>query len=176
MLKDQRILQHPGLQPLWDSLDRERIQQQYVAVGGMILSLFSIMVGITSRHITWALVGGLAATACLWWLFRILSEQPLAAWRRQLREEPESIVWVYSMVVERMPFGFKTTDVGTLYLVDTEGDCHTFGLKPKDLKLVTKTLNRVLPHAEFGYTPEREMKYRGEITNFKGRDNFNNIK
>ena len=49
-------------------------------------------------------------------------------------------------------------------------------MKPAELKLVTKTLNRVIPHAEFGYSPEREMKYRGEVTNFKGRDQFNQIK
>ncbi len=173
---DQRILQHPGLQPLWDSLDRDRIHQQYAAVGAMLLSLFAIVVGITSRHIAWALVGSLLATGSLWWLYRLLSEQPLAAWRRQLREEPESIVWVYGTVVERMPFGFKTTAVGTLYLVDTDGDCHTFSLRPKDLKLVTKTLNRVLPHADFGYSSERELKYRGEITDFRGRSRLNNVK
>jgi hypothetical protein len=157
-------------------MDRDRRQQQYTAVGMMILSLFLVIVGVTSRYVGWALLGGIMATGALWWLFKILTEQPLAFWRRELRDRPESIVWVFGMVMERMPFGFKTTTVGTLYLVDKAGECHTFGLKPEELKLVTKTLNRVLPDAEFGYTPEREMKHRGEITNFKGRDAFNNIK
>ncbi|MFK8161934.1 MAG: hypothetical protein AB8H12_05670 [Lewinella sp.] len=157
-------------------MDRDRRQQQIAAVGLMLVALFLVIVGVTSRYLGWALLGSLMATGALWWLFKILTEQPLAFWRRELREQPQSIVWVYGLVTERMPFGFKTVAVGTLYMVDKDGDCHTFGLKPTDLKLVTKTLNRVLPEADFGYTPEREIKYRGEETNFKGRDAFNQIK
>jgi hypothetical protein len=157
-------------------MDRDRHQQQIAAVVLILLALFLVIIGVTSRYVGWALLGGIMATSALWWLFKILTDQPLAFWRRELRERPQSIVWVYGLVVERMPFGFRTTTVGTLYLVDKSGDSHTFGLKPNDLKLVTKTLNRVLTEAEFGYTPEREMKYRGEITNFKGRDAFNQIK
>ncbi len=176
MLKDQRIVTHPGLNPLWESMERDRRQQQFAAVGVIILSLLCIVVGVVSRRLGWAMLGGAGCSAALWWLFRILTEQPLAFWRRQFREEPETIVWVYGLVTERMPFGFKTVSVGTLHLVETDGTIHAFGMKPNELKLVTKTLNRVLPHAEFGYTPEREMKHRGEVTNFKGRDQFNQIK
>ena len=176
MPPESRILTHPGLQPLWDSMERDRRQQQYAAVGLMLLSLFLIVIGATSQYLGWAILGGATAAGALWWLFRTMTEQPLAVWRRQLRDSPESITWVYGMVTERMPFGFKTTANATIHLVDTDGEIHAFGLKPVDLKLVTKTLNRVLPHAEFGYSPEREMKYRGEVTIFKGRDRFNNVK
>jgi len=176
MPNDSRILTHPGLQPLWDSMKRDRRQQQFAAVGLMMLALFLIVIGVTSRYFVWALAGGAGATAALWWLFKLLTEQPLAFWRKHLREEPESIVWVYGLITERMPFGFKTTASATLHLVEDDGEIHAFGLQPDELRLVTKTLNRVLPHAEFGYSPEREMKYRGEVTNFKGRDRFNRIK
>lgn len=174
-ITDPRMLQHPGLQPLWDSMDRDRRQQQYAAVGLILLALFFIVVGVTSRRVGWALVGGLTAAAALWWFFRVMTEQPLAGWRRRLRDQPESIVWVYGLVTERMPFGFKTAASGTLYLVDDTGETHTFGLLPEELKLVTKTLSRILPRAEFGYTKEKELQYRGEVTNFKGRDSMNKI-
>ena len=157
-------------------MERDRRQQQIAAVVIILLSLFAIIVGVTSRRVGWALVGSLAATGALWWLYKILTEQPLAFWRRHLRDEPENIVWVYGLVTERMPFGFKTVASGTLHLVEADGDIHTFGLQPEALRLVTKTLNRVLPDAEFGYSEERELKYRGEVTNFKGRDRFNNVK
>ncbi len=173
---NKHIVTHPGLNPLWESMERDRRQQQFAAIALIVLSLFSIVVGVVSRRLGWAMLGGVGCTAALWWLFRILTEQPLAFWRRQLREEPETIVWVYGLVTERMPFGFKTVAIGTLYFVEVSGETHTFSMKPAKLKLVTKTLNRVLPHAEFGYSPEREMKYRGEVTNFKGRDQFNQIK
>lgn len=176
MPTNKRIVSHPGLQPLWNSMERERQQQQFAAIVLILLSLVSIVVGATSQYLGWALLGGIGCSAALWWLFRILTDQPLAFWRRQFREEPESIVWVYGLITERMPFGFKTVSTGTLHLVETSGDIHTFGLKPADLKLVTKTLNRVLPHADFGYSPGRELKYRGEVTNFRGRDQFNQVK
>jgi hypothetical protein len=176
MPTDPRLLTHPGLQPLWDSMDRDRRQQQFAAVALLLGSLFLVVVGVTSRYLGWAILGGALCTASLWWLFRILTEQPLAFWRKQLREEPESIVWVYGIVTERMPFGFKTTATATLHLIEDDGDIHAFGMRPDELKLVTKTLNRVLHEADFGYSPEKEMKYRGEVTNFKGRDRFNEIK
>ena len=37
--RDRRILRHPGLQPLWDSLERERVQQQIAAVTLIIVGL-----------------------------------------------------------------------------------------------------------------------------------------
>ena len=169
MQRERRILQHPGLQPLWDSLERERRQQQFAAIGLMLVGLVTIVVGVAARTTVWPLVGGIAATTALWWLFRLLSEQPLAELRRQLHDEPESIVWIYSTLTDRMPFGLKVQAAGTLYLVEADGTTQSYNLKPDHLRLVTKTLNRVLPAAEFGYTEERELTYRGEVTKVRGR-------
>ena len=169
MSRDPKILTHPGLQPLWDSLERHRVQQQTVAVGLMVVGLATVVGGILAGY-GWApLAGSALATAALYWLYRLLSEQPIAYWRRHLREEPEDIVWVYGMVTERMPFGFRLGTMATLHLVDRDGDMHCFGIRPNELKLVTKTLNRVLPEAEFGYTEERELRYRGEVLPKTGR-------
>ena len=169
MPRDSRILTHPGLAPLWESMERTRRQQQFTAVGLMILGLGTSVFGVVSRSIYLPFVGGAMATGALYWLYRILSDQPISYWRRELRDHPTDIVWVYGLVTERMPFGFKMATLGTLHFVDREGDIYCFGMKPKDLKLVTKTLNRVLPHAEFGYSAERELQYRGEVTDFTGR-------
>lgn len=169
MRTDPNILKHPGLNPLWESMERTRIQQQVTAVALMIAGLVLAVVGVVGRNLWFPFAGGALATAALYWLYRILSDQPIAYWRRELRENPENIVWVYGMVTERMPFGFRLSSMATLHLTDRNGDMHCFGLKPKELKLVTKTLNRVLPHAEFGYSPEQEMKFRGEVTDFRDR-------
>ena len=167
--RDRRILRHPGLQPLWDSLERERVQQQIAAVALIIVGLLAAVCTLIYRRPAYTLLASVVATAALWWLYRIVSDQPLAALRRQLHEEPESIRWVYSTVTERMPFGFKTGAMGTLYLVEANGVSQSYDLKPKSLKLVTKTLTRVLPHAKFGYTEERDLEYRGEITRVGGQ-------
>ncbi|MEL7162056.1 MAG: hypothetical protein AAFN92_14970 [Bacteroidota bacterium] len=169
MPTDPRILTHPGLEPLWASMERERRQQQIAAVILLLAGLGGVVVGVLAQSMIWPFVAGLTATGGLWWLYRLLSEQPLAFWRRELRENPEIIAWVYGLVTERMPFGLKTVAQATLYLVEVDGTVHSFALPAKDLKLVTKTLNRVLPHAEFGYTEERDLRYTGEVTNFRGR-------
>ena len=135
----------------------------------MLFAFGAIVIGVVSRHLWWALVGGALATGALYWLYHLLTNQPISHWRRRFRDDPENIVWVYGMVTERMPFGFKMATLGTLHLVDRDGGMHCFGLKPKELKLVTKTLNRVLPHAEFGYSEDRELRFRGEVTDFTGR-------
>lgn len=169
MQRDPNILAHPGLQPLWKSLERDRIQQQTVAVSLVVLGPAIAVVGVVARSMLWPFVGGALASAALWWLYRLLSEQPLAVLRRQLRDKPGSIVWVYTTHTERMPFGFKTQSMGTLYLVEANGVSQSYSLKPDHLKLVTRTLNRVLPNAEFGYSEDRELKYRGEVTDIRGR-------
>ena len=175
MQRDARILQHPGLKPLWDSLERDRKQQQIAAVALMIVGLAVAIVGVVGRSFIFPFVGGAAATFSLWWLYRILSDQPLAYLHRQLRDEPEVFAWVYGTETERMPFGFKTQSMGTLYLVEGDGTTQSFNLKPNHLRLVTKTLNRVLPDAEFGYTEARDLKYRGEITRLRGRAERNDF-
>lgn len=169
MQLDPNILNHPGLAPLWESMERSRRQQQYAAVGLMILGLVVVVVGIVGLNLYFPFVGGMMATGGLYWFYHILTNQPRSQWYRQLRDEPDSIVWVYGLVTERMPFGFKTVSTATIHLIDTGGDIHAFGLKPAELKMVTKTLNRVLPKAEFGYSPVLELKYRGEVTNFRNR-------
>ena len=173
MKSKQRLLRHPGLAPLWRSIEREQRQQQVAAVGVVLGGL--LLVGFTlGRGFFWPFVGALIATAGLYWLLKIVSEQPLAALREQLRDYPETIVWVYGLLTERMPFGLKILNSATLYLIDGEGEAQAFDLPAKELKLVTKTLNRLLPHAEFGYTKERELKYRGELTRFRGWKNNDN--
>lgn len=169
MQRDPNILRHPGLDPLWESMERTRRQQQVAAVVLMTGGLALAIVGVVGRNLWMPFAGGALSTAALYWLYIVLSDQPIAFWRREMRENPESIVWVYGMVTERMPFGFRLSAMATLHLVDKDGGMHCFGLRPRELKLVTKTLNRVLPHAEFGYTPGREMKFRGEVTDYNNR-------
>lgn len=163
MQANERLLRHPGLEPLWSSVEREHRTKKLTAVGvvtvGLLLCLLSIPYSVGLPF-----VGALAASLGVFWLYRLLSEQPLEALRRDLREQPERIVWVYSTVTERMPFGLNLMRSGTLYLYVEGGYVHDFSLRAEHLLMVTKTLNRLLPRAEFGYTPERELKYRGELT------------
>jgi len=81
-------------------------------------------------------------------------ELPLAS---ILDQEPRRIVWVYSMVTQRMPFGFQINQSGTMYFKLIDGDEISISLPAKDLKIISEKLNSYLPHATFGYTKEREQ-------------------
>lgn len=162
----KRIILHPGLLPLWRSIEREHRGKQLVA---LLLVVAGMFVGFLTLPYSAVLpfAGMLIATLGVYWLVRLLGEQPAAALREELREHPERIVWVYGMVTERMPFGLNLMRSGTLYLVDDRGGVSDYSLPAAKLLMVTKTLNRLLPRAEFGYTEERELRYRGEPTRFK---------
>lgn len=77
-----------------------------------------------------------------------------------LHEQPEKIVWVYSVVTERTPFGFQLFKHGLLYFMLLDGDNISVSLPSAQLKIVSEGLNGMLPHATFGYTEEREVHYQ----------------
>lgn len=76
-----------------------------------------------------------------------------------LFNEPKSIVWVYSIVTVRLPFGIQFARKGTMYFKLDDNDEITIRLYEKDIPQVAKYLNKQLPHATFGYTQEREQWY-----------------
>lgn len=76
-----------------------------------------------------------------------------------LNKEPRQIVWVFSISTQTMPFGFHLWDAGTMYFRLIDGDEITVSLPVKKLKMVSKFLNRLLPHASFGYSDERQAQF-----------------
>lgn len=166
MERPERIIRHPGLLPLWQSIEREHRGKQLAALAAVLIGLLIALLSLPYSSVL-PFLGALGASLGVYWLVRLLGEQPVAAWRQELRERPERVVWVYGTVTERMPFGLNLMRSGTMYLVDQDGEFHDFSLPAEKMLLVSKTLNRLLPRAEFGYTEERELKYRGELSRFK---------
>lgn len=76
-----------------------------------------------------------------------------------LNNQPTAIVWVYSIVTVRLPFGVQWVRKGTMYFKLDNGDDITIRLLESDIPNVAKYLNKRLPHATFGYTDEREQWY-----------------
>lgn len=74
-----------------------------------------------------------------------------------LEQRPRDIVWVYSVVTQRMPFGLEINRAGLLYFKLINGDEVSISLREKDLRPVSLYLNQRLPHATFGYTADREQ-------------------
>lgn len=76
-----------------------------------------------------------------------------------LYEHPTQVVWVYSEITQRMPFGLELFQTGTIYFHLMDGSHESVALPAKKLKLVSKFLNRLLPQATFGFSEERQQQY-----------------
>lgn len=76
-----------------------------------------------------------------------------------LDKEPERIVWVYSVVTQRMPFGIRFTDNSVFYFKLIDGTDVTLGVAQTVIPIISVYLNKLLPHATFGYTQDKEQWY-----------------
>lgn len=92
------------------------------------------------------------------WKLRDPKQAPVI---RALREEPQCIVWVYEhrIVVN----GIANHN---LYLNKDDGTRYELNLAQLDPTPLLQTLSRQLPHAAFGYTPDRERAYRAQPAGF----------
>ena len=79
---------------------------------------------------------------------------------RVLRLQPSQVVWVYSVIVERMPFGFFLGRSGTLYFKLLDGTELSVSIPAHKLRTVYRFVNRLLPHATFGYSADRDYAFR----------------
>lgn len=79
-----------------------------------------------------------------------------------LEHRPGHIVWVYSVLTERLPFGLRFTSSCTMYFKLMDGDEVSVSLPARRQPEVSKVLNRLLPHATFGYTRDREQWYMAD--------------
>lgn len=78
---------------------------------------------------------------------------------RLLRYQPGQVAWVYSILTERLPFGLKVGSSCTLYFRLLDGGEISVGMPARDVRVVSRLLTRLLPHASFGYTKDREQWY-----------------
>ena len=87
-------------------------------------------------------------------LGRNVEESPLML---LLEKEPKKIVWVYSIVTQRMPFGLEFSKDATLYFKLVDGDEITLSMSENNANNVLKMLSLKLPHATFGYSQDKEQ-------------------
>lgn len=76
-----------------------------------------------------------------------------------LRDRPEDIVWVYSVVTQRMPFGFRLIENAVFYFKLIDRTDLTLGVPQNQIPTISAYLNKKLPHATFGYSDDRAQWY-----------------
>lgn len=157
-MRAEQIDRHPAMQLLLRGLRREHRLKVVFAALLLCLGLALLSIFFT-KSIILTVFGMLCVVLSLRFLFHLITNWNVAnsPLMLLLHFHPKEIVWVYSVVTEHLPFGFQLLRNGTLYLKLRDGDDVSVSLSADDLKVVSRYLNRLLPHATFGYTKDREQ-------------------
>ncbi len=153
------------------SIKREHRMQTFFALLGLVVSIgmlyafydkntFLFIIGI-------AMILGALVLLRTVWRYSSIEAHPIM---RQLQDRPKEVIWVYAMVIERMPFGIHLNRSSTMFFKKTDGTEICFSIPYKKLKSLHQSLEKQLPHATFGYSIEKAqwytanpwMLYRGE--------------
>lgn len=144
------------------SLQRERHQKLMVGIGALVFAAWLMTYFPLERH-QWIL-GILLAVSLVSGILIIynvirnwqIEKMPLI---QLLKYEPQEIVWVYHLETQRLPFGVQFQYDCTLYFKLMNRDFIELKLPKGKVKMVSKTLNPLLPHVTFGYSPENAQWY-----------------
>jgi len=79
-----------------------------------------------------------------------------------ITQRSREIVWIYSMVIQRMPFGVQFSKQTYVYFKLLDGEEIVISIPEKNLEELMKTLNAYLPHATFGYSDDKELWYSAD--------------
>jgi len=79
-----------------------------------------------------------------------------------LERQPESIVWVYSIKTQRLPFGISVSDGILLYFKTINKKEFTVKVSERKLSQIMQFLNHKLPHATFGYSSDNDQWYEAD--------------
>lgn len=160
-LNRENLYRHPAMRNLRNAILRELRMQFAMSLvllafgSGLCVLTFKINVVFSIIGLGLSMVGGKLVVDTTTNL-RIDNHLLL----NYLRYQPQQIVWVYSIITERAPFGIHLFRQGTLHFKLADGSDYTVGMQASKLKLVSKFLMRLLPHATFGYTVDREYTFR----------------
>lgn len=148
------------------SLQRDQFLQIII---GSLLVVFGLWIAqnIEAYFTSIVLLGSASALALIYGIFLVkngisflnVQKHPLYL---LLQEKPKKIVWVYSVLTVRQPFGFELFKTGTLYFKLSDREVFEIYLREKEILPFTEALSTLLPHASFGYTKEKEEWYETE--------------
>lgn len=160
ILKRAQLLQHPGLQVLQKALIRETRWQLVAAVALLLLGL-SLIGFFYKTSLLAGLIGLFISVTAFRYTYAFSAvktpeDHPLI---QLISQEPERIVWVYGQQTERLPFGLQFSQSAVLYFKLIDGEEISVSLPGRYVRLVSKTLNRLLPETTFGFSEEKAQRF-----------------
>jgi hypothetical protein len=166
-LSTNPLLEHPAMKLIEQALYREWRWKLIVYVILFVLG-FGLSAIFFPTYPVLAFLSIAMTTACfLWALYLYQFRKKTFPLLHIIKQNPKQIVWVYSMVIQRMPFGFEFSQSGLIYVKLIDGNDITLSVPAEKLKLVLKYLGRLLPHIAVGYSKEREQAYRENPSNVR---------
>lgn len=152
MLALQRVLQY------------ERRQKLLVTLISFIGSWGLASCAYWGRAETMGLFSVLAIAAFLVGLRLMRDIRRERDWRkapvyRLLHEHPQLFVWIYPLQVQFMPAGIRLRERKILLLRLVNRDELQLRGSVEDINCIEAMLLQMLPHATFGYSPERDQWY-----------------
>lgn len=154
------LYRHPAMRLLKKAILRE-IYFQIAATGLLLLFGLTLMLLQLNGSIFLSIIGLGAMMISAYLIYRSvpaldLETNPLY---RTLVDEPQNVVWIYSMMTQRMPFGLEMFKAGVVYIYLKDGSHYSVSVPVRKLKLICKFLGRLLPQASVGYTEERAQQF-----------------
>ena len=154
---------HPAMRLLHSAMQRERNVKLTIAL--CLMSSVAILPYFKEAANNFIIIAVLVAILIGFKMLFTIIRTPRATDERLwhlLNNDTRQIVWVFSITTQTMPFGFHLWDAGTMYFKLADGDEITMNIPVKKLKVVSKFLNRLLPHASFGYSEERQAQFESD--------------
>lgn len=160
MLKRDHLLQHPGLEVLRKALIREARWQLIAAIALLVVGL-SLIGFFYQTYVLVSFLGLFMTITAFRYIYEFSAIKHADDHQliHLISYEPERIVWVYGELIERLPFGLQFSQSGTLYFKLVDGDEISVNIPGRHLRLVSKTLNRLLPETSFGFSSEKAEKF-----------------
>lgn len=159
-MKRTQLLQHPGLDVLRKALIRETRWQLVAAVAlllvGLVLLSFFYKTSIIAGLLGLFMCVTAARYIYTFSAIKVAEDHPLI---QLISYEPERIVWVYGQQTERLPFGLHFSRSSVLYFKLIDGEEFSVSIPGRYVRLVSRTLNRLLPEASFGFSEQRATRY-----------------
>lgn len=159
-MEQSKLYHHPAMRILVKAIRREVLFQ--ILATNLLLLLGFLLILFQYDQSAFLTIIGLGAVflsaRLLWRNFPSFLLQNHSLYK-VLYENPQNVVWVYSTITQRMPFGLEFISNCVIYFHMIDGSHESVSLPSKKQKLVSKFLNRLLPQATFGFSETRQQQY-----------------
>ena len=156
----KKLLRHPAYFEVVKALKREI--WELISIGSIFfVSGFMLVMLAPKYHYSLLILGILLISPSIYLFLKAFQN-----WDVQksdvldcLQNHTKKIVWVYPFVTQVTPFGISLFDRCYIVIKTTDGEEFSFKVPIKKKKLLLNWAKRLIPHAQFGFSKERETLY-----------------